>query len=225
VEPHKNFSVTRDYKPSIIDAKTYFADALRFAEAFYDEDMQRISSVKWDELQPSHFFEEYVWVVCATGFSAKAVSKFIRKLVDALGWFDVLANEKFEDVFKRISPILNNRGKVKAFHETAKILRKGFYENWGKFKQDYLSSPDKLKQLPYIGKVTCYHLARNIGLLDYVKPDLHLVRMAKYWGYSDCVEMCKDVQPSGMPLGIVDYVFWIAASTFSTLEMKQEGDR
>jgi len=182
--------------------------------------------VSWDEIQPSLFFEEYVWVACASGFSAKAVSKFVDRLINELGWFDILAKEEFVDVFERTKLVLNNKDKIKAMHQTAKMMLDGMETlGWEKFKQEYMSTPEKLQKFPYIGKITCFHLARNIGLLEVVKPDLHLVRMAKHWGYKDCVTMCEDLRPNGMPLGIVDYILWIAAATFGTTEIRKAGER
>jgi hypothetical protein len=103
---------------------------------------------------------------------------------------------------------------------------------WEEYKNQNLSSPDLLKKLPYIGRITCFHLARNIGLLENVKPDLHLVRLAKHWGYKDCLVMCQDVQKNHeetnrerLPLGIIDLAIWYSASTFSTIKIRQEGDR
>lgn len=227
MEPHKELIAIESYKPDLTaDAKTYFEKARVFTERFYGQDIKQMQLISWDEVQPSLFFEEYVWVVCATGFSAKAVGKFVGRLIDKLGWFDELAKEEFSDVFNRTRGILNNEAKIKAIHQTAKIIWEGMKDpGWEKFKQEYMASPEKLQKFPYIGKVTCYHLARNIGLLDAVKPDLHLVRMAKHWGYEDCVSMCKDVQPEGMPLGIVDYIFWMTAATFGTTDIRKEGER
>jgi hypothetical protein len=98
-------------------------------------------------------------------------------------------------------------------------------DRWAEFRERMFTT-SALAELPYIGKVTCFHLGRNVGLLDCVKPDLHLVRMAEHWGFSDCTEMCKSMGAgSGLPLGIVDLVTWYASSTFGTLEIKREGSR
>src|SRR5204862_28581 len=44
--------------------------------------------------------------------------------------------------------------------------------------------PTWLTRCPYIGPVTCWHLAKNVGM-DVVKPDRHLVRMAQASGARD----------------------------------------
>jgi len=101
----------------------------------------------------------------------------------------------------------------------------GLDARWEAWRQDRLSSPELLRRLPYVGPVTCFHLARNLGMLECVKPDLHLVRMAEHWGYPGCVEMCEDLRPDGMPLGIVDLILWYAASTFGTSGIRRAGSR
>ena len=234
MEPHKTLSGIE--APSLESPQAYFDAALKFVQTYYPEQLKAFSSVKSDEVDSDFFFREYVWVVHATGFSAKAVGKFMPDLLSAYGWWNALAHKEFGDVMQRVAPVCNNPQKAKAVHATAKLMWDGVSGSggigWDKWKQDHLSSPDLLVKLPYVGKVTCFHLARNIGLLEFVKPDLHLVRMAKHWGFEDCVKMCEALQKhhaddSGekFPLGIIDLVLWYSASHFSTLSIRQPGDR
>jgi hypothetical protein len=137
----------------------------------------------------------------------------------------------------------------------AKILKEGeksrftnetppqFDKGWLEWRQENLSTPELLQKLPFIGPVTCYHLARNIGLLDVVKPDLHLERLAAHWGFDGSLEMCRQmqahwcnhfetidgervrIQKERPPLGIIDLCVWYLASTFGTKELRKEGER
>jgi endonuclease III len=228
MEPHKQLdSSTESFRPPFENPKAYFAKALEFARANYAEQMDQIGSVKHELVDPDHFFIEYTWVVHATGFSAKAVGKFMPRLVEAYGPYEELAERSLDKAVGRVKVVCNNPQKIKAVHTTARLLRDGIKTlGWEKFRQEKLSTPEKLQELPYIGPVTRYHLARNIGLLDCVKPDLHLIRLAKHWGFPDCVTMCKEMgEGSGLPLGIVDLVVWYAASHFGTLGLREEGDR
>jgi endonuclease III len=82
------------------------------------------------------------------------------------------------------------------------------YEDW--FDQ-LKRSEDKIEyldSLPWIGPITKYHLARNIGI-DTVKPDRHLVRLAKRYGYNSPLELCKEIQKT-IPesLGVIDLILW-----------------
>jgi len=238
MEPHKTLSGIEHIPDLKADPEAYFDVALKFVQTHYPEQLKAFSSVRFEDVDDDFFFREYVWVVHATGFSAKAVGKFMPRLLNAYGWWDALACKQFEDVMIRVAPVCNNLQKAKAVHATAKMMfdgmmgkktQNGKFEpksvTWADWKQKNLSSPELLAKLPYVGRITCFHLARNIGLLEFVKPDLHLVRMAKHWGFDDCVQMCEAVRPPGMPLGIVDLIFWYAASTFGTIDIRQDGDR
>ena len=152
--------------------------------------------------------------------------------MEAYGHWSTLGCAEFDAAYEVVAKVCRNEKKARAVHSTAKRMmdslmevEESSYEWWPKFRQDHLSSPELLQDLPFIGPVTRYHLARNIGLLECVKPDLHLVRMADHWGYPDCISMCEDVRPDGMPLGIVDLIFWYAASTFGTIEIRREDGR
>lgn len=192
----------------------------------HPQEVEQISSVKFADVTPEHFFREYIWVVHATGFKASVVGRFMPRLTAAYGPWNDLAKEALGPVLDRAKAVVNNPQKIRAVHAMAVSMAEGIgSRGWGAYKQESLSDPGKLAKLPYIGKVTCFHIGRNIGLLDCVKPDLHLIRMAEHWGFKDCVEMCKAVQPDGVPLGIVDLAFWYAASTFGTLDMRKDGAR
>ena len=227
MEPHKELPSIENYRPDFdADAHTYFNKALDFVTEFYLAEVGAFMSVEFDKIDADFFFREYVWVVHATGFSAKAVGKFMPRLIGAYGIYDDLAEEEFEVAFERVRKVCNNSQKAKAVWKTARLMKERIDAvGWDEFKKERLLAPHLLKELSYVGPVTCFHLARNIGLLQYVKPDLHLVRMAEHWGYSDCVEMCRDVQPGDLPLGIVDLIFWYSASHFSTLSIRKPGGR
>lgn len=227
MEPHKSLPDVERYRPSFDGSpKAYFEKALEFARAHYPDEINSASSVRFDDVAPEQFFREYVWVVHATGFSAKAVGNFMPRLMRAYGDFRTLSREPFDESFERVKAVCNNRQKASAVHKTASLMVDGIGQNgWAEFKRKKLGATDLLSELPYVGKVTCFHLGRNIGLLECVKPDLHLIRMARHWGFQDCESMCAAVRPDGMPLGIVDLVLWYAASTFGTLDIREEGER
>lgn len=229
MEPHRELPAgTEAFRPSVDDGpRAYFEKARAFAERFYGDEVRRISSVRLEDVTPGFFFQEYVWVVHATGFSAKAVGKFMSRLMAAYGRWDRCGREKFPKVMSRVKPVCNNPQKAKAVHSTAarmvEELRDAHWDDW---RAANLSDVEKIGELPYVGKITRYHLGRNVGLLDCVKPDLHLVRMADHWGFKDCESMCAAMRgDDDVPLGIVDLVVWYAAATFGTLGIKQDGKR
>jgi hypothetical protein len=66
----------------------------------------------------------------------------------------------------------------------------------------------ELEKFPYIGTVTKFHLAKNLGL-DVAKPDRHLVRVANRFGYEDVQKMCRDIfDICGDKIAVADLVLW-----------------
>ena len=229
MEPHRDLPAgTEAFRPDLADGpRAYFEKSMAFAREYYGEEVDRISSVRLEDVTPEFFFREYVWVVHATGFSAKAVGKFMPRLLPAYGQWDRCGREMFRRVMSRVKPVCNNPQKAKAVHSTAQRLVKELRDTpWDEWRAANLSDVHRLSELPYIGNITKFHLGRNVGLLDCVKPDLHLVRMAEHWGFPDCEEMCREMRGSDdVPLGIVDLVVWYAAATFGTIGIKQAGGR
>lgn len=223
MEMHKDIAIDSKYKLSMQDDYIqYFSKALEFTNQYYKEDLNRISSTKFSEITPEIFFREYCWAICTSGFNAKIVSKFYPKLLLTLDPLIRFINnsEKINSIDVGISAlsVFNNSKKIKAMIDCAFILNDGINNfGWSIYKDLKLNSPEKLQELPFIGPITCFHLARNIGLLDYVKPDLHLERAAKHWNFNNSLEMCKAIKDKyDLPLGIIDLCFWYAFSTFGS---------
>jgi hypothetical protein len=99
-----------------------------------------------------------------------------------------------------------NRRKVRAIVETAKLVEQTGFE---RFKRSVLASPiESLKFIPFIGEVTAFHLAKNLGF-PAAKPDRHLQRLASVLGYSGAAGLCRDLSDmSGDSIQVVDSVLW-----------------
>lgn len=224
MEIHKDIKLDNKFHLSLTDNYLdFFSKALEFTKEYYSEDMNRISSTIFSEITPEHFFREYIWCVYTSGFNAKIVSKLFPALLEVYSPLEgVFARGKTDvnagDLRVQALAIVNNVRKVQSIIDTAfqggsEIKTSG----WVLYRDLKLSSPEKLEKLAYIGPITRYHLARNIGLLNHVKPDLHLVRMAKNWNFDNPISLCKSIQKEfDLPLGIIDLVLWYAASTFGT---------
>lgn len=228
MEIHKNIVITpKKYDFSHLDTHyEYFQIAYRFVNDYYKEDLDRIWNTDFNEITTKEFFREYTWCVYTSGFNARVVSKMfpaLREVYEPLdGVFSDLKVSGINsiDIVNQALMICNNKRKVKAILDTAFIGGQEIKKSgWSIYKNTKLNSPDKLKELPFIGPITCFHLARNIGLLNFVKPDLHMNRLATRWHFENPVELCKSIQKEfNIPLGIVDLVLWYAASTFGTNE-------
>lgn len=219
MEQHKSLQDHHKYLPvHHLGLHTYYVQAKAFTLEFYKDTYDRILNTKLSEVSKERFFREYVWSVHTSGFSAKAVSSFWERLIEAYGRLNEMGD--LGSVMSRVSPVVNNPAKIKAVHKTATELMQAEHQfGWETYRDNNIKTPGDLTRFGFIGPITKFHLARNIGMTDFVKPDLHLERMAKYWGYESCLEMCKDC-PDDAPLGLRDFVLWMAASTFGTKKMK-----
>ena len=73
---------------------------------------------------------------------------------------------------------------------------------------------NKLQALPYIGPITSYHLAKNLGV-PCAKSDRHLKRLSEMLGFNCVQQFCKEVSTlSGDAIHVVDLVLW----RFATLQ-------
>jgi hypothetical protein len=78
----------------------------------------------------------------------------------------------------------------------------------------YREADDKVawcETLPWIGGITKYHLAKNLGA-DVAKPDVHLQRLGHANGCS-AAELCRRLaEASGLRVATVDVVLWRACA-------------
>jgi hypothetical protein len=78
----------------------------------------------------------------------------------------------------------------------------------------YLAAVDKLefcRTLPWIGGITCYHVAKNFGA-DVAKPDVHLQRLADREG-ATVQALCERLAAeTGYRVATVDTILWRACA-------------
>jgi hypothetical protein len=141
----------------------------------------------FNDCTPENFFNEYVWCVLNAGMKEQVARKIYDRFM-SMGQLETIGH-------------LGKRAAIKRGIEE--------HPQWYRMLQ---GAPDKieyLQSLPWIGPITKYHLARNIGI-DCVKPDRHLVRLAQYYGFGTPLKMCEEIQKS-VPyerLGTIDVILW-----------------
>ena len=176
------------------------------------------------------FFRNYMWCVYVSGFSAHAVSRNYDKLlaahnlVDDQGKFVPSSQALFPDK-EKVFLIWRNRAKFAAITETRRLVHQ---TTWPDFHHEYLwsKSPQALQGLSFMGPALSRHLARNLGNVQIVKPDVHLVRLANRYNVApqfagieeQASLLCEKAQKSvpemaGWPLGKVDLALWYASAT------------
>jgi hypothetical protein len=222
MELHKNLTI-KIKNPLQKDYILYFKNAYDFVQENYKEDFDRIKNTDFNLLTPRYFFTEYIWVVYVSGFNAKIISKIFPKLLNIydplFSTFETYnQNVNSLDISIAAMEVFANKRKVAAIINTAFNSGKIIAEiGWENYKNKYLNSPKDLQFLPFIGEITSQHLARNIGYLNFVKPDIHLERAAKYWGFSSSLELCSAIQKQfPIELGLIDLVLWYSLSTFGS---------
>jgi hypothetical protein len=140
------------------------------------------------------FAVEAIYVICNSGMKQQVAQKIFDKVMLALR-----SGQSATKYF-------GHKGKVGAIDLIWKNQR-------DLFKQ-YQDAQDKLtflESLPWVGGITKWHLAKNLGM-DVVKPDRHLVRIASSYDTTP-QEMCERLsKASGDKVSLVDYVIWRAAN-------------
>ena len=139
-------------------------------------------------------FCEYVWVVLNSGMRYTVAVKIRDRVWGALG------------EGRPVKEVFGHPGKGAA-------IQLGWDDKMHEWYDGFLEAEDKVEflgTLPWIGKITKYHLARNLGV-DCCKPDRHLERIAREYGTTP-EALCRELaEETGMRVGAVDAVLWRAA--------------
>lgn len=167
----------------------------KLLQAGYEGDIEWAETVG-PPMGAETFFYEYAWVVINSGMKNQIATAIFEKVQRA-----ILSGQPVYSVFR-------HKGKAGAIQ--IMWSAKGYYFD------AYLKQPDDyklawLETLPWIGPITKFHLAKNLGM-DVCKPDRHLVRIAGKYGKTP-EELCSALaQVTGDRIGTVDYVIWRAAN-------------
>lgn len=180
----------------------------------FDDEIDWQSNIDFNEVDERTFLGEFAWVVLSSGMRERVVRNLFGEISRCFyDWISAkIIVEHKNECLREALRYFNNKPKMNAIVEAAsKIIDVGF----DKFK-DYISRDPikRLQELSYIGPVTVFHLAKNIGL-NVAKPDRHLVRIANLEGYADVQIFCHDIaEMSGDSIPVVDIVYW----RFATIE-------
>jgi hypothetical protein len=173
------------------DAFHSYVDQCRAAG--YGEDIDWAESIK-PPANPMRFAREMIYVICNSGM----------RFTVARGIFDrvMVALERGDSA----STAFGHRGKSDAIDFV--------WQNRQRLWIEYLSAADPLAfcaDLPWIGGITKYHLAKNFGA-QVAKPDVHLQRLADAEGCS-AQELCERLAAdTGYKVPTVDTVLWRACA-------------
>jgi len=173
-----------------ISLKQFIVDAGYASEIDWSEDIEKCDHAL-------DFFQEAAWVICNSGMKNQVARRIHVRIINAISRKNP------------ISSVFNHKGKVGAIEHLWKNREKLFKKFLACKSDDEIL--DFLETLPWIGSITKYHLAKNLGM-DACKPDRHLVRIAKQFNTTPA-ELCRKISDAiGDRVATVDYVIWRAAN-------------
>ncbi len=170
--------------------------------------------IAWSEKVPppvdaTMFAREAIYVICNSGMN--------NLVANGLYWRCLKALRRRQSS----TTVFGHPGKTKAIDhiwQHRKALFAGFQiaEN----KVAYCET------LPFIGAITKHHLAKNLGV-DTIKPDVHLMRLAKREQVSPVALCARLAYLTGYKLSTIDSILWrgcadgyVDSSTYRTLGWK-----
>lgn len=178
---------------AIIEAEQFYRLRDQVAEAGHGGDLEWSESVV-PPTDPDEFAREAIFVICNSGMRFTVAQGIFDKIKTALA-----SGEAPGTVF-------GHKGKCAGIG--------WIWQNRERLLAEYLAARDKLafcESLPWIGGITKYHLAKNLGA-DVAKPDRHLQRLADAEGCTP-QELCDRLAAeTGYRAATIDVVLWRACA-------------
>lgn len=144
------------------------------------------------ELSADLFALEIAFVICNSGMKATIAGPIYNRVRDALR------------EGRSATSAFGHAGKAKAIDDV--------WRDRERLLAEFLAAEDKVawcETLPWVGKITKYHLAKNLGV-DCAKPDRWLVRVAEAAGETVDQLCARLAAATGDRVATVDYVIWRA---------------
>lgn len=173
----------------------------------YPRELKDIKEIKpFKSMKSTHFLWEYCWVVYASGFKESILEQKFGDIEKAFRYFDI----KRVSNMKSINPVykvFQNRVKANNFIRGVRLIHQ---EGFSNFKKRILKNGmEALQELPGIGEITKKHLARNIGLSDIAKNDVHIQRLIKYFNAKDENDLVGYLSEEfNEKKGVADVILW-----------------
>lgn len=177
-------------------------------EAGYAWEIEWQRNRAFETFSEQDLLRESAWVILCSGFRESSV----RRCFDVISlcfcdWesAEEISHYKEQCVSTALSAF-RHQAKINAIAQVSdRVHGLGFVELQARIFDDPIS---RLQELPYIGPVTSWHLAKNLGL-NVAKNDRHLSRLAQDHGYSDAHDLCEFISNEiGEPSSVVDVVLW-----------------
>lgn len=180
--------------------KFYECAQANIIAAGYECDIRAYENLDQENITKEDFLDQYVWCVLSAGMAWHSV----RSIYDHYKGYGVDG--------------IGHPGKRHAIRDVTDTI-----DSWYRKLQWHIADPkdvtDFLETMPWIGPVTKWHLAKNLGF-DVIKPDRHLVRLAETFEFNTPWAMCKAIQErTGDKLSKIDTILWRWSEIFGTASL------
>lgn len=194
-------------------AHTYFYVKQLIHKKGFDEEINWQTNVSLELLTLSNFLREAAWVILSAGMKESVIASKFDYLSEIFHQWNIdKINIHKSTLKKRSLKIFNHPQKINSIIRVSEIITTmGIVALKSRINAEGI---EFFQSLPFIGPITKYHLAKNIGIRC-SKPDRHLVRISNYFGYNNPEKMCKMLSDYiDENISVIDLVFW----RFATLE-------
>jgi hypothetical protein len=192
--------------PAVLDA--YLTAKSTVIAAGYSSEIDAQRNISFDAISEQDFLQEAAWVILSAGMRESVIRTKFTTLSNAfLYWESASAIASRKQVCRANAlSCFGHEGKIDGILAVVDRVEEYGFDC---VKQSiHERGTEYLQTFPFIGPVTCLHLAKNLGL-DVVKPDRHLSRMSDAAGFSSAHSLCQTIADlSGERVSVVDIVLW-----------------
>jgi len=190
-------------------AVAFYATAKsHLGDSAFESEIEWQASRTLDKFTEQDLLREAAWVILCSGFRESVVRNSFSFISLCFCEWESAATISASSELCRATAltVFRNERKINAIVRTALYIDAVGFES---YRIEILEDPIlALRRLPYIGGVTAYHLAKNLGA-NVAKPDRHLVRLAASQGFYDVHSLCSTIaKETGDPLSVVDIILW-----------------
>jgi len=169
---------------------TQASDYVRRAGLYTEVEWQRRTAL--EAFTETELLREAAWVILCSGFREATVRRYFDHI--SLCFCDWESASSIVDAGPACKlaarSAIGNEAKLNAIVGVATLVERVGFPT---FKQAIVADPiNELRRLPFIGSITVWHLAKNLGL-NTAKPDRHLVRLSERLGFADAFAFCNAV--------------------------------
>jgi hypothetical protein len=206
MQVHKHPRQTKQHLDHLASAYLDAKEAV--IEAGYADEIDWQAETRLASASESTFLREAAWVVLSSGFSEAVVRRIFPGVSSA--FFDwqsgALIVSREDECRESALRVFGNYRKITAIAAIAKrVADQGIELIRQRIRTNGI---EYLREFPFIGPVTAYHLAKNLGVPT-AKPDRHLVRTSKSVGYRCPHDLCLAISEYiAEPIAVVDLVLW-----------------